>query len=128
MPLTIINRSGDAVHDTFLDTVVVLPDSGGSVSVSGAVQPAGAGALVPITGSPLTAPSVPGSGSTYWNIQVDAITGAASVQQSNSADPAALLSSDGVTPQAVIFRQTLAAGSSSSSLDADTSSTPDQPV
>ena len=127
MPLVIGNRSGDGVSDAMMDTVIQLPDSGSSVAVVGGVAAIGHSA-VGITGSPLTAPAVPGSGSTYWNIQVDAITGAATVQTSSTGDPAVLLSSDSLTPQIVIFRQTLTSGSSSSSLDQDTSATPDQPI
>ena len=127
MPLTITNRSGDGINDAFIDTFVQLPDAGSSVAVGGTIR-ATAGALTALTGSPLTAPAVPGAGSTFWNIQVDAITGAATVQQSTVADPAPLLSSDGVTPQVVIFRQTLTFGTSGASLPGDTSSTPDQPV
>lgn len=127
MPLTIQNVSGDAVNDVRLDTIVILPDAGSSVVVGGYVQPIGK-AQVAITGSPLTAPAVPGSGSTFWNIQVDAGTGAASVQTSTTVDPPPILSADGVTPQVVVFRQTLTFGVSSAALDADTSSTPDQPV
>lgn len=126
MPLTVQNRSGDGVHDVSIDSVVQLPDAGSSVIVNGTVQQVGV-APVAITGSPVTAPAVPGSGSTFWNIQVDAITGAATVVTSSVSDPAAALSSDGVTPKVVIFRQTLTFAVSSATLTADTSTTPDQP-
>ena len=126
MPLTIQNRSGDAIHDVFIDTIVQLADVGSSVIVSGTVQQIG-GLPVAITGSPVTAPAVPGSGSTFWNIQVDAINGSATVQTSASADPAPLLSTDGATPRVVIFRQTLTFAVSSAVETADTSTTPDQP-
>ena len=126
MPLTIQNRSGDGVHDVFIDSIVQLADAGNSVIVSGTVQQVG-GAQVAITGSPVTGPGVPGSGSNFWNIQIDAITGAATVVNSTTADPAPALSSDGVTPKVVIFRQTLTFAVSSAVETADTSATPDQP-
>lgn len=127
MSLTVSNRSGTGGADAFIDSNVELPDTGTSIGVGGSVQSPGL-AGVTITGSPLTAPAVPGTGSIFWNIQVDVITGAATVQQSTSADPAALLSSDGITPQVVIFRQTLVAGSTSDDALQATDSTPDQPV
>ena len=126
MPVTITNRSGDGVHDAMIDSMVVLPDSGSAITVAGSVQAPNL-ARAAITGSPLAAPAIPGSGSTFWNIQVDAVTGAATVQSSSSGDPAALMSSDGATPQVVIFRQTLVP-TSGTALDTDTSTTPDQPV
>lgn len=125
--MTVSNRSGNGLADTFIDSHVELPDSGTSVGVGGSVQAPGL-ASATITGSPLTAPAVPGSGSIFWNIQVDANTGAASVQQSTSADPVAILSTDGITPQVIIFRQTLVAGSTSDDALQATDSTPDQPV
>ncbi|GAC1373740.1 MAG: hypothetical protein NVSMB4_00640 [Acidimicrobiales bacterium] len=122
MSLSIQNRSGDGINDYFIDTIVVLPDSGSSVTVGGMVALIG-GANVLVTGSPLTAPAVPGSGSTFWNIQIDGTTGAATVQQSPSADPPAINANN-----IVIFRQTLTFAVSSAALTADTSTTPDQSI
>ena len=96
MGMTITNQS-EGVSDR-INVVIVLPDSGSSIVVSGNVK-SPALPLVNITGSPLTAPGIPGSGSVFWNIQVDPTSGAATVQQSTVADPPAVLSADGVTPQ-----------------------------
>lgn len=105
MPLTASNYSGDGVTTNKVDTYVQLPDSGTTVPVQGSVTLIGGGPA-PITGSPLTMPTAPGSGSIFWNIQVDGTTGAATVQQSTTADPAPINGNN-----VVVFRQTLLAGS-----------------
>lgn len=117
MPLTISNYTGDGATAPKLDTYIQLPDSGTTVLVGGSVTAVNL-PLATITGSPLTMPVAPGSGSIFWNIQVDQISGAATVQQSTTADPAPV---NGNT--LVIFRQTLVPGS----IDPATtlSSTPD---
>lgn len=117
MPATISNFTGDGVTAPRLDTFVQLPDTGATVLISGAVTPIG-GPQVPITGSPLTMPTAPGSGSIFWNIQVDTGTGAATVQQSTLADPAPIS-----TTSVVVFRQTLAVGNTDAALDV--AATPD---
>lgn len=117
MPATISNFTGDGVTGPRLDTFVQLPDTGTNVLVAGSVTATG-GPLVPIIGSPLTMPAAPGSGSTFWNIQVDSGTGAASVQQSATADPAP------ISPTAlVVFRQILIPGQVNPALGG--SATPD---
>lgn len=102
MPITFSNYTGDGAGSTLLDTVVQLPDSGTNVLIAGSVDPSGAGNPVAITGSPLTMPAAPGSGSIFWNIQVDTTTGVATVQQSTSADPAPINGNN-----VVVLRQTL---------------------
>lgn len=111
MPLTISNYTGDGTSSTNVDCYIQLPDSGTSVLVAGSVNPTGAGGALVVTGSPLTMPAAPGSGSIFWNIQVDATTGAATVQQSTSSDPATI---DG--NNVVIFRQTLISTSTNPAL------------
>ena len=101
MPLTITNQSGDGVTADLLDVSLQLPDSGTSVTLSGRVVVKG-GAGQAITGSPLTMPTAPATGSVFWNVQVDSISGAATVQQSTTADPAPISSTN-----RVVFRQTL---------------------
>jgi len=101
MPLTITNQSGDGVTANLLDVTLQLPDSGTAVGIIGRVQAVGAPAAV-ITGSPLAIPATPAAGSVFYNIQVDSVSGAATVQQSPAADPAP------ISPTAlVVFRQTL---------------------
>lgn len=120
MPITISNATGDGLTTSQMRTNIQLPDSGTTVQVNGVVRPALPAAAqnnnpvpaVTITGSPLTIPAPPGSGSIFYNIQVDVVTGAAVVVQSTVSDPAPALSSDGVTPKVVIFRQTLTNASS----------------
>lgn len=116
MPLTVSNTTGDGINTIYIQCSIELPDSGQTVNVTGMVQAPGQ-AAVPITGSPLTMPPAPGSGSTYWNIQVNTTSGVASVQQSSSSDPPALASN------VVIFRQTLVPSSGDPALTPD--STPD---
>ncbi|GAC1375204.1 MAG: hypothetical protein NVSMB4_03210 [Acidimicrobiales bacterium] len=117
MPLTVTNQSGDGFTADLLDVSVQLPDSGTSVPVSGRVAAKGAAGQA-ITGSPLTMPAAPASGSVFWNVQVDVTSGAATVQQSTTADPAPINANN-----RVVFRQTL----TSTSTDAATTpaSTPD---
>ena len=117
MPLTVINQTGDGTVAALIDTAVTLPDSGSVVQIDGRVTPPG-GATVQVTGSPLTMPAAPGSGQIFWNIQVDTGTGAASVQQSTTADPAPISGT-----ALVVFRQTLGATSTDPALTA--ASTPD---
>lgn len=118
MPITISNYTGDGSGTTKLDCDIQLPDSGTAVLVGGSVDPSGAGNPVAITGSPLAMPAAPGSGSIFWNIQVDVTTGAATVQQSTSVDPAAINGNN-----VVVFRQTLVPGNSNPALVA--TATPD---
>lgn len=117
MPVTISNYTGDGVNDPIIATAIGLPDSGTSVSILGTVTPTGAAAIT-ITGSPLTAPTPPGSGSIYWIIQVNTTTGVATVKQSTSAVPVA------DAGNLVVFTQTLVPGASDPALVA-TSVTPD---
>lgn len=117
MPLTTSNYSGDGVNTVKVDTYIQLPDSGTAVNVAGSVQAVGSPAVA-ITGSPLTMPAAPASGSIFWNIQVDTGTGAATVQQSTTADPAPIS-----TTAVVIFRQTLTSTSTDPALVG--SATPD---
>lgn len=88
MPITISNSTGDGVTSTLIQSSIELPDSGTNVLLAGTVQAPGGTAMV-ITGSPLTMPVAPGSGSTYWIIQVNTNTGAASIKQSTSGMPLA---------------------------------------
>lgn len=104
MPLTITNFTGDGVGSDAIHCSIEVPDSGTSYVVTGTVTPKG-GSAVSMTGSPLTAPSPPGSGSIYWIIQVNTTTGALSIKQ-NGVGPAP-------TPDAgndTIFTQTLPTG------------------
>jgi hypothetical protein len=111
MPVTFSNLTGDGVTVAQVKTSVELPDSGTSVSICGTVTPV-AGSPIAVTGSPLTMPAIPGSGTTYWNIQVDVTTGAATVQQSGTADPAPINGNN-----VVVFRQQLVAGAGAPDLD-----------
>ena len=118
MPLTRTEASGDGLTTPYVNYAIALPDTnGGAVQITGQVQQPGQAAQS-ITGSPLTAPTAPGSGSLYWNVNVDYTTGAASVQQSTSADP---------PPTAtglILYRETLNATTIATDLDL-TQSTPD---
>lgn len=95
------NQSGDGVSADFIDAYLQLPDSGTSVLVTGRVQAVNFGS-VNVSGSPLTIPSAPASGSVFYNIQVDSVTGLATVQQSAVTDPSPINAAS-----RVVFRQTL---------------------
>jgi len=116
MPITTSSTTGDGVLSDYLDYDIEIPDSGTSVSVSGTVQPAG-GVAAPMTGSPVTIPAAPGSGSLYYIVQVNKLTGALSVKQSASLVPAADAGNE------AIFTQTLLPSSTDPALTPDT--TPD---
>ena len=117
MPLTITNQTGDGATVDFEDYSIQLPDAGTAVQITGRIQKVG-GASLTVTGSPLTIPAAPGSGSIFYNIQVDTTTGAATVQQSTSADPAAINANS-----RVVFRQVL--GTTSTDPATTPESTPD---
>lgn len=105
MPVRYKNSTGGITSDgvtryTLVDTWVELPDAyPGNVLIVGAVQavaaalPSGASnaayqTLQTLQTNSLALPAVPGSGQTYWNIQVDVTSGATTIQTSNSAPPA----------------------------------------
>jgi len=115
--LTVTNQTGDGVLDDLFNVVVTLPDTGTAVQLDGYVQPVG-GPSVNITGGPLTIPAAPASGSVFYNIQVDSVAGAASVQQSTTADPPPVTGTS-----RVVFRQTLTPSVTDPALGAE--STPD---
>ncbi len=117
MPLTITNITGDGVFDDLFAVTLTLPDTGTVVAIDGRVQPI-AGASVAVTGSPLAIPAAPTTGSVFYNVQVDTVTGLATVQQSTTADPVPISAS-----ARVVFRQTLVLSSTDPALTP--SSTPD---
>jgi len=118
MPVTFAITSGgikgstNAV-ETFVQVQIQLPDSfPGNLTISGFVQGVLNGvtqAVMQITngsgGQTIALPAVPGSGNTFWNVQIDVTTGTATIQTSSVADPA-LLNSNNV----IVARQTLPTG------------------
>ncbi len=118
MSMTIANLTGDGIASDKIACAIELPDSGTSYLVAGTVQPVG-GTQVTITGSPVTAPTPPGSGYINWIIQVNVTTGALSIKQAaNVPAPAPDAGND------VIFTQTLNAGAVDPALGVS-DSTPD---
>lgn len=118
MPVTRTEASGDGINAAIVNYAIALPDTnGGSVLITGYVQQPGF-STQSITGSPLTAPVAPGSGSLYWNINVDYTTGAVTVQSSVSSDP--LPTATGL----ILYRETLTATTLVTDID-PTQSTPD---
>ena len=118
MPQTITNLTGDGVVDDLYDVTLALPDAGTAVTIIGRIVPMGTTTNVTITGSPLAIPAAPASGSVFYNIQVDSVTGLATVQQSTVADPAAITGT-----AKIVFRQILTPTSTDPALVS--SSTPD---
>ena len=113
MGMTITNQPAD---HAFMSTIA-LPDSGQIVAVTGALNPSMPNETS-FTGSPITVPVAPGSGSTYWLIEVNTATGALDMQQSNSSMPT---NNAGCI---TIFQQTLVSGNNDEAL-VPTDVTPD---
>jgi hypothetical protein len=149
MPVTLSINTGDGKNTLKIQAALTLPDSGTSLSLAGTIQQPGQNPVA-LTGSPLTMPAAPGSGSIFWNVQVNYLTGAAVVVQSTVADPppagqgpnmpllvgqllqAANTPPGGRATQAsdqstnvVIFRQTLVNGSPAAAWANTTNSVPD---
>ena len=112
--------TGDGNLATLVQVNVGLPGTdGGSVPINGQIQVPGSAKLV-ITGSPLTAPVIPGSGTTFWIIQVNTTTGAASIKTSSSATPAPDASN------IVVFQSSLIHGTDTSAAFSAASAFPNQ--
>lgn len=118
MGMTITDITGDGIGATAIRFSLSLPDSGTSALIDGEVQTVGA-SVQAITGSPLSIPAAPASGTIFWNVQVDTTSGAATVQQSTSVDPAPINPNN-----IVIFRQSLIPGNTDPATVA-TDTTPD---
>lgn len=116
MSMTVSNFPSDNTWTASIE----LPDSGTAITVTGAINPSGIDGLTDtaMTGSPLTAPSPPGSGSIYWLIEVNTSTGALDILQSTSAFPS---NSAGCV---TIFQQTLTSSTTDPALN-PTDITPD---
>ena len=105
MSMTISNNPGD---NSFQANIELL-DSGTTVYVTGCIWPSSVGGngnstTTSFTGSPLTSPAVPVSGSIFWIIEVNMATAALLVLQSTVAMPVADPGCE------VIFSQTLVPG------------------
>lgn len=118
MPLNITNSPA---NNTWIATVS-LPDSGTSIIVTGATNPTGLNGNLDIsfTGSPLTAPTPPASGSIYWIIELNTVTGALNLQQNTTGFNNIVNTAGSVT----IFQQVLTPGQTDPAL-VPTDLTPD---
>ena len=83
MGLTVTNATADGL----LQASVSFPDSGTTVKVDGHIRQNTNEPGVDFTGSTVTIPAAPGSGSIYYIIQVNPITGEPKVKESTSAMP-----------------------------------------
>ena len=91
--------SGALALQPYLDVDVTLPDAeGGNITFSGILVPlattvtpqaAQLAAPIVLTGSPIASPAVPGSGTTYYALQVNLTTGAVTMLTSSTAAPTA---------------------------------------
>ena len=72
---------------------VSLPDAyPGNVTFAGKISPVAGNQLQPsmlMTGSPIALPAVPGSGTTWWALQVNLTTGAVTLLTSSTGAPTA---------------------------------------
>jgi len=116
MPLTISNVTGDGVSTTMVQSAIEVPDSGTTVLVTGQIINPTAGTF-PLSGSPLTIPAVPGSGSVFYILQASLTTGVVTVKQSPTAMPTV------DAGNTLLFSQSLVAGQADPALDQST--TPD---
>jgi hypothetical protein len=119
MPITIQNTPGDGTFQA----AITLPDAGHSVTIEGSVWPGAQGnpnVETPFTGSPLTAPTPPGSGFIYWIIEANQSTGALDMQQNTTGFPIA-----NTAGCITIFQQTLSPSNTDDAED-PTDATPDQ--
>lgn len=107
-----LNISNQPADGTWVATIG-LPDSGTTVTVEGSVNPGGIDGLADtaMTGSPLTAPTAPGSGSIFWIIEANTTTGALDVQQNTTGFGNFVNTAGCVT----IFAQTLVPGNTDES-------------
>ena len=119
MSLNIQYLEGDGVNDDKYQLLIAIPDTnGGNLTVDGTIQLVGQSAMT-IPQSSLAMPAAPGSGSIYWNIQVDGNSGIANIQQSTIGFPAPL------TPTCrVVFNQQLTSANTDPAID-PAASTPD---
>jgi hypothetical protein len=109
MPLTVSYSEGNAATDNQLALSILLPDAnGGNASVAGNVQaasvsgtPSPAFSVGPTT---IALPAAPGSGSLFFNIQIDLTSGVATLQQSTSAPPSPINANN-----VIVYSQTLTA-------------------
>lgn len=118
MSVTVTNQTGDGVLDDLYSVALQLPDTDpGNITLVGQVQAVGQPAVT-VTGGPLTVPTTPASGQVFYNVQVDSVTGVATLAQDPAADPQPLTGTS-----RVVFRQTLSTTSTDPALTPD--STPD---
>lgn len=87
---TVSISSGDGVAASLLVASFGLPGTTNPtmLTLDGNFRVVG-GTLQAINGTPLTAPSIPGSGSTYWCVQVNTSSGVATIKTSSSSYPTA---------------------------------------
>jgi hypothetical protein len=108
----------------FAEITFQLPDAfPGNLLLQGIVQGVDAAgtqgkpdtqlAVVTVTPNSLALPAVPGSGNTFWNVQVDPFTGTATIFTSSTADPAPqpCAAPNAANVQMIVARQTLPTGS-----------------
>jgi hypothetical protein len=114
MPITFMDNTGDGITTPLINVNVNMPDgNGGTLLISGYVQLVG-GAVVTITGSPISWPAAPASvPPLYCNINVDAgNNGVATAQTSTVADPAPLNATS-----LIVYRATAAPTNTDSALN-----------
>jgi len=116
--VTVTNQTGDGVLDDLYSVALQLPDTDpGNITLVGQVQAVGQPAVT-VTGGPLTVPPPPTSGQVFYNVQIDSLTGVATLAQDPTADPAP------TSPTTrVVFRQTLTSTSTDPALTPE--ATPD---
>jgi len=123
--MTISFNEGNGVLDDQYALNIALPDAnGGSIAVNGNCTAQGL-SQVAVSGT-VNAPTAPGSGLIYFNIQIDPTNGSVALLQSTSAQPAPATAADGVSLKRIVYNTVIAPANTDPALDAGT--TPDNPA
>jgi hypothetical protein len=119
-----LSNANKPLMQPFVELVINLPDlyAAGNLTIFGNVRGVAplndsldSGHLLAVANvaAVIALPAVPGSGSTYWNVQIDPYTGTASIYTSSAADPVAqpCAGANSSQNQLIVARQTLPTGS-----------------
>ena len=126
MPKVIQFVEGNGIADDAYNLTIQIPDgNAGSARIEGTVTAMGL-QQVQVAVSSTTLPGAPGSGFIYFNLQLDPTTGAVTLYQSTSAQPAAVLAADNVHYCRVIYNDVLSPTSTDPAYDSG--ATPSSPA
>lgn len=106
MSLNIQYVEGNGISDDRLQLIISLPDANaGTAMIVGSVQPAQGGSV--LVNASIVLPAAPGAGSIFYNLQVDSVSGQATLQQSTVAQPPAISATSRIVFNQVMTATTL---------------------